>query len=181
MNRLSRKATWLYHFLDNPEVIRPWLHYRMPTFPFNDEELATMVEYFQYHDKAPVEFSAAIPDPTMEELESGKTIFTAFQCVKCHKSDPDPMLSASFLAPDLVMAKDRLRPEWVKDWLRDPQAIQEGTMMPTFFSDGETPLPDMMGGDVEAQITAIRDYLWQFDKEEARKLTEGTAAPPAAA
>jgi hypothetical protein len=39
----------------------------------------------------------------------------------------------SNLAPDLRMTHERLKPEWILDWLRNPQRIQPGTRMPQFW------------------------------------------------
>jgi hypothetical protein len=73
-------------------------------------------------------------------------------------------VSTQDLAPDLTKARGRLKPEWIVDWLRDPGKIQEGTRMPTFFPDGQTPLPEVLGGDAEKQMVAIRDYLLTIGK-----------------
>lgn len=164
------QSRWLYHFIKAPTVIRPWLTYRMPTFPFSDSELRTLVQYFNHLDGVPPSFSDEMPKASSEELSAGRELFEKLQCIKCHQSNPNPNLSSSFLAPDLVMAKDRLRPAWVIDWLRDPQAIQPGTMMPGFFPEGMSPLPDILEGDTQRQIKAIRDYLWEFTAEEAARL-----------
>jgi cytochrome c2 len=164
---------WLYHFLENPTTVRPWLRYRMPTFGFSGGELTSFVQYFNHLSEVePTYAGTEIPESTPEVLEAGHKLFKTFQCIKCHQSKPDPALSASFLAPDLVMAKDRLRPEWVIDWLKDPQAIQAGTMMPTFFPEGKSPLADVLEGDAMKQIKAIRDYLMIFTPEEAARVTQ---------
>ena len=68
----------------------------------------------------------------------------------------------SNLAPDLRMAPDRLQPDWILDWLKNPAAILPGTRMPAFWPDyPKSPYPQI-GGDAEAQIRAIRDYLLTF-------------------
>jgi mono/diheme cytochrome c family protein len=166
---------WLYNFLHQPTPIRPWLKYRMPTFGFSDDQLNTLIQYFQQLDKVPPHFSGSKVQSTPEDIENGRKLFQSFQCIKCHKSNPEPGLSASFLAPDLVMAKNRLRAEWILDWLKDPQAIMPGTMMPTFFSEGQSPLQDIYGGDAAKQIKAMRDYLWSFTPEEAAVLQQPAA------
>jgi hypothetical protein len=68
------------------------------------------------------------------------------------------------LAPNLDIAPSRLKPEWVIDWLRDPQKIQPGTNMPTFFYEGISPIPDVLDGNAEEQIRALRDYIWTFGR-----------------
>jgi hypothetical protein len=39
----------------------------------------------------------------------------------------------------------------------------EGTMMPGFFPDGQSPVEDILGGDAGRQIEAIRDYLYTYE------------------
>ena len=73
------------------------------------------------------------------------------------------------------MAKDRLKPAWVIEWLKDPQVLQTGTMMPTFFPDATTPLPAILGGNAEQQIKAIRDYLWTYRPEEVTDVKGGSS------
>lgn len=172
------QSAWLYHFLQNPTPIRPWLHYRMPTFGFSDENLKTLVQYFNDLDKVSETYLESQKPPfSAEELKVGQELFQKFQCIKCHKSDPQPGLSSAFLAPDLLMAKHRLRSDWVVEWLKDPQALMEGTMMPGFFADGQTPFADLLGGDAHKQMQAIRDYIWEFTPEEAASLQAATAPP----
>ena len=156
---------WLHEFLKAPVPIRPWLTTRMPTFGLSEEDLRTLVFYFHHLARQEVTFGGVdIPEAEPESLMAGKTLFETFQCVKCHQVTQDSAaMGSSFLAPDLHLTKDRLKPEWVKDWLRDPQALQEETMMPTFFSDGQSPMPEVLGGDAEKQITAIRDYLYRYE------------------
>ncbi|MBI3312794.1 MAG: c-type cytochrome [Candidatus Omnitrophica bacterium] len=169
-------SQWLYEFLERPATIRPWLTYRMPTFGFADPDLVALVQYFQNLSDVPAFYKPESIQPSSEELSVGRDLFKTFQCMKCHQSNVPAGLSASFLAPDLLMAQHRLRPEWVLDWLKDPQALQPGTMMPAFFPDGQSPVPAVLEGDAGKQIKAIRDYLWNFTPEEAQAIGQGKAA-----
>ncbi|MSR78139.1 MAG: c-type cytochrome [Candidatus Omnitrophica bacterium] len=171
---------WLFQFLHEPAAIRPWLNVRMPTFDFSDTELTTLVDYFQNLDHVPPSYNTSHAKPPAEMMAAGHELFQKFQCIKCHKAEPQPGLSASFLAPNLLMAKSRLRPEWVVEWLKDPQILQEGTMMPTFFAEKQSPLPDVLGGDYVKQSEALRDYLWEFTPEEARIIEQPAPSKAAA-
>ena len=71
-------------------------------------------------------------------------------------------MGSSFLAPDLELTKHRLKPAWVHTWLLDPEQLEPGTMMPAFFSEGQSPMPDLLGGDAKRQIDAIRAYLYRY-------------------
>ena len=163
------REPWLYHFLGNPSTIRPWLRYRMPTFGFDERELTTVVNYFNHISGIEPSFAGEkIPASTPEEIAAGRQLFKALQCIKCHQTEaPGAGLSTSFLAPNLEIAKDRLRPNWILEWLKDPQTLEPGTMMPTFFPEGQSPMKDVLGGDAERQIKALRDYLMVFTQEEA--------------
>jgi hypothetical protein len=44
----------------------------------------------------------------------------------------------------------------VREWLRNPQAIQPGTRMPNFFYDEGNPLTE----NPEQDILDLRNYLW---------------------
>lgn len=160
---------WLYHFLHAPTPIRPWLTYRMPTFGFTEEELAALVRYFDNLAGQEISLSGEIfPETSPESLEAGKKLFDTFQCAKCHEVNADSAaMGSSFLAPDLVLTKKRLKADWVSKWLEDPQVIQSGTMMPTFFSEGQSPVADIFEGDAKKQITAIRDYLYRYEGRES--------------
>lgn len=161
---------WFYQFLKEPSTIRPWLAFRMPTFGFHHEELMTLVKYFSHLAHQEIFFEKAKlgqeARPSRETIEAGRKLFETFQCAKCHEPKKATTLGASFLAPDLTLAKQRLKPQWIVEWLKDPQVLQSGTMMPTFFSDGQSPAPDVLGGDSSKQIEALRDYLMEYTPTE---------------
>ncbi len=173
------QETWLYQFLKEPATIRPWLTLHMPTFGFTHEEVTVLIKYFSYLANQDIFFEDIKPDatPTPEELAAGKKLFEMFQCAKCHEPKKGAALGASFLAPDLTLAKTRLKPQWIIEWLKDPQTLQPGTMMPAFFPEGQSPAPDVLGGDAEKQIETIRDYLMQYHPgaEEKAKTSEKPA------
>jgi len=156
---------WLHAFLHHPSTIRPWLSTRMPTFHFNEEELTTLVEYFTYLAHEDISYKGLdLPPTSPEKLAAGKELFEKLQCIKCHQVNASSSaMGVSFLAPDLTLTKQRLKPDWAEEWIKDPQALQPGTMMPAFFPDGETPVPDILGGKAQEQIQAIRDYLYTYE------------------
>src|SRR5262249_46104045 len=75
---------WLHDFLNDPQnKIRPWLHLRMPTFDFTEEELNSLTSYFAAQDKVPYPYE---PKPQIDPalVAAGRTLFEKWQCVKCH-------------------------------------------------------------------------------------------------
>ena len=154
---------WLHSFLQDPgeETLRPWLSTRMPTFYFDQEEATIIGKYFSAIDNVAYPFIDTSIATTDERLAAGRELFTLAQCTLCHPAGNEvPTRPAADLAPDLNLAADRLRPQWVVDWLLDPQAIAPGTSMPGFYNDGETQFPGVLDGDVESQLQAFRDHLF---------------------
>ncbi|HET6267975.1 MAG TPA: c-type cytochrome, partial [Acidobacteriota bacterium] len=153
------QSDWLFKFLKNPGQIRPWLKVRMPNFRLSDEEANTLVQSFMASaSSAP--FST--PPDIHQSLPEGQQLFTTFQCALCHvvgNKVPEGKTAAD-LAPNLTMAATRLRPEWILKWLNDPQKYQPGTRMPDFFP--EAALPNLLGGDPDKQVEAIRNYLFSI-------------------
>jgi len=151
------QSDWLYGFLREPSTIRPWLDARMPTFHFDNDEATTLVKYFSAVDEAPYPFQVTRDHPVPKEtLTAGQKTFEQFKCISCHPVGPPPAgVAAADLAPDLTMARERLRHDWVARWLRDPQAFTPGTRMPGFFYSGDTPLYP----DAEERMNAVAEYV----------------------
>jgi cytochrome c2 len=159
---------WLHDFLKNPSLagqpnsIRPWVPTRMPTFSLTDDEITKLTKYFLGLSNLDLElrdYASFEPDPRL--LPVGKTMFEDLQCMKCHPTGPIRLGGGGTqdLAPVLSKARGRLKPEWIVEWLADPNKIQEGTRMPTFWPDGQSPLPDVLDGDARKQMTAVRDHV----------------------
>ncbi len=105
----------------------------------------------------------------------GKQLLNAYQCSLCHAVEEGQALTDDIIAPNLILAKDRLRPEWMLEWMIDPQSLQPGTKMPNFFSFNEDDdyNPIYSDADAHAQykmIVALRDYLMVLGTDYDRQL-----------
>jgi cytochrome c2 len=153
---------WLHGFLKDPrDRIRPWLDLRMPTFPFTEEQVNAVTRYFASLDRVPYPYE---PRPALEAsmIATGKLLFERWQCVRCHVvAGKLPNQEPANMAPDLAKVPERLRAEWLSQWLADPGRIQPGTRMPANFpaDPNENAYPDILGGDQKKQIEAVRAYL----------------------
>ncbi|MFQ5904905.1 MAG: c-type cytochrome, partial [Candidatus Binatia bacterium] len=136
---------------------------RMPSFHLSDEEIITLSRYFAAlaDETYPFEYFDAEKEIKQADLDAGKQLFDMLQCLGCHQVGTG--MAATNLAPDLSFARERLQPDWIIDWLLNPQTIQPGTRMPTYFRRGRSPLPHILNGDVERQLDALRAYLLTLD------------------
>ena len=154
---------WLHGFLGDPsKKIRPWLDIRMPTFEFTEEQLNAITRYFAAQDKVAYPYEPApAHDPAL--VAAGQQLFTKWQCVKCHVVAgklPEGQEPAN-MAPDLANVPNRLRADWLAQWLAKPSAIIPGTRMPSNFpaDPKQNAFPEFFGGDQKKQIEAVRAYL----------------------
>jgi mono/diheme cytochrome c family protein/predicted nucleic acid-binding Zn-ribbon protein len=151
---------WLYAFLRGPITIRPWLSIRMPTFGFDDAHLNQTIQYFGAVSNELRPFRTHEVVRASSATTTGRELFELLRCQQCHVLGEIPRdQPTSNLAPDLRMASDRLQPNWIADWLRDPARIVPGTRMPAFWPDHPKSYYPQFGGDAEAQIQAVTEHL----------------------
>ena len=180
---------WLRRFLSNPALndkdtnrngVRPYLQVRMPTFSFSDNELRKLVRFFQALSQQPIPYiPEQVPTLTAKESDMARSLFssTAAPCLKCHatgNSQHDKIATA----PNFLLAKERLKPDWVERWITDPQAISPGTSMPSglfkqqqngqWVFAGPTP-PSFQGYDKDHR-KLLTDYIFQLTPQEQRRV-----------
>jgi len=170
--------------------VRPYLKFRMPTFTFSPNELQTLVRFFmamsgqqEPYIKEPLQ-----PLTEQEKLTARQMFTSGTPCLKCHITG-DPTHDAKAIAPNFLLASERLKPEWMFRWLLDPSQISPGTAMPTglFRKEGDrwvVNLPNPPASAVEyhddhARLL-VRYMLLLTPDEQRRLLATAPVAPPTA-
>jgi len=178
---------WLLHFLKNPALsetdtnrngVRAYLQVRMPTFSFSENELGKLVRFFEGLSRQPLPY---VPQEatllSAGETEMARSLFSspAAPCLKCHATG-DPGHDRTATAPNFLLAKGRLRPDWVERWIIDPQAISPGTSMPSgLFKQVNNqwvfagPTPASFRGYDKDETKLLVDYILQLTPEEQRR------------
>ena len=120
--------------------VRPYLTFRMPTFNFSPNELQVLVRFFMAMSgqQDPYIKSPMPPLTEQERLTARQMFVSGTPCLKCHITG-EPTHDAKAIAPNFLLASERLKPEWTFRWLLDPAQISPGTAMPTglFRKEGE--------------------------------------------
>jgi hypothetical protein len=179
---------WLRRFLANPALsdtdtnrngVRPYLAVRMPTFSFSDHEIRVLVRFFEALSQQPIPYiPEQVPTLTSKETDMARSLFssTAAPCLKCHATG-DPAHDKTATAPNFLLAKTRLKPDWVERWVLDPQAISPGTSMPSglFRKQGSQwvfagPVPSSFQGYDKDHNKLLVDYIFQLTPEEQRRV-----------
>ena len=157
------RPDWLYAFFQSPIPIRPWLDVRMPTFGLDDPHWNTVIEYFGAVSDSVGMFRTHESVATADTTRVGEELFDLLRCQQCHVLDTIPVdQPTDNLAPDLRMAQERLQPDWIIEWLREPLAIQPGTRMPMLWTELPGSFYPQFDSNGEEQMEAIRDYLLTF-------------------
>ncbi|HKO96256.1 MAG TPA: c-type cytochrome [Pyrinomonadaceae bacterium] len=170
--------------------VRPYLQARMPTFNFSPNELQTLVRFFmalsgqqEPYIKEPIQ-----PLTEQEKLVARQMFTSGTPCLKCHITG-EASHDANAIAPNLLLAGERLKPDWTFRWLLDPAQISPGTAMPTglFRREGDRwvinlPNPPQSANEYQhdhAQL--LVRYMLLMTPDEQRRLSSTGPAQPAAA
>jgi cytochrome c551/c552 len=185
---------WLKGFLANPSLsltdvnrngVRSYLQVRMPTFFLSDDEIRTLVLFFEAMSSQPQPFIPQKLTPiTTAEKDMARQLFTstAAPCLKCHATG-DAAHDKTAIAPNFLFAKERLQPAWTARWITNPALIAPGTAMPSglFKRDGDHwvfagPLPASFRGYTGDHADLLVRYMFQLTPEEQRSLIGRTSA-----
>ncbi len=87
-------------------------------------------------------------------------------CVQCHflRGAPPTQSTPIAWAPDLDNARERLRPDWVREWLTNPARIYPGTSMPANFALDQTQWQELVPLPSAQQIEAVLTWLYNLDR-----------------
>jgi hypothetical protein len=194
------QTDWLHDFLMDPTAIRPAVVLRMPNFHMSSAEASKLVNYFAAKSGAefPYEYNFRRRGDYLAELEQShpqllgdamKIVTDGNYCVKCHSvGDYQAVGAIKTLGPNLGEAYRRLRPEYVRRWVANPQRTLPYTGMPVNIP--YDPHAANLGGVSQAlfpgtsvaQLDGLVDLLMNFDEYAKRQTSvKALVKQPAAA
>jgi mono/diheme cytochrome c family protein len=156
------RTPWLRQVLIDAGRARPWFATRMPQF--GKENVGHLAEALAAAEGFPAESAIHKVAATPALLDTGRLMVgkTAFNCIACHDMAGRPGTGAR--GPDLASMTQRVRYDWYRRWLEQPQRMQPGTRMPAVFQDGRSLLKTVLDGDAAKQADAMWGYLLQGSK-----------------
>ena len=202
---------WLHDFLLDPHLIRPSVVLRMPKFNLTSAESEAIVNHFAAVDNVdfPYEFDertrtdyVAAKNAEYQKANGGgaggaspadddkrlndalKLVTDSAFCIKCHRiGDFAPQGALAAQAPNLAVVNQRLRPEYLRDWIANPGRILPYTGMPVNFPYTGSVAQHLYKGTSEEQVNAVVDLLLNYDNVLKRKTSMAEMvkanAPPA--
>ena len=177
-------AEWLATFLRDPALgesrphrngVRIYLDIRMPTFSLSEEEIGKLVRFFEALSKQPSPYPHEKLAPLdQDELADARLIFQKSKCLSCHVTSDDPKtFTSETKAPNYQVSAERLKPHWNRMWLRDPDQIMPGTVMPPLFEEtaGRWKAVTLPANEARAKgadhVELLVRYMKFFDETEA--------------
>ena len=172
----------------NRNGVRPYLQVHMPTFNFSPNELRMLVRFFMAVSSQNDPYIKEPMQPMTEaERSIARNIFVSgTPCLKCHITG-EPTHDARAIAPNFLLASERLKPDWTFRWLLDPAQISPGTAMPTGLFKKENdrwvvnlpnPPTDVANYHDDHARLLVR-YMFLMTPDEQRRLLAASPAPPA--
>jgi cytochrome c551/c552 len=170
--------------------VRPYLNFRMPTFSFSPNELQTLVRFFMAMSGQQDPYIKEQLEPlTDQEKLTARQLFTSgTPCLKCHITG-EPAHDAKAIAPNFLLASERLKPDWTFRWLLDPAQISPGTAMPSglFRKEGDRWVVNLPNPPASANAyqhdhaRLLVRYMFLMSPDEQRQLLAASPVAPAAA
>jgi hypothetical protein len=169
--------------------VRPYLKARMPTFNFSPNELQALVRFFmalsgqqEPYIKQPLQ-----PLTDQEKLVARQMFTSGTPCLKCHITG-EPTHDEQAIAPNFLLAGERLKRDWTFRWLLDPAQISPGTAMPSglFRKEGERwvinlPNPPASANEYgQDHADLLVRYMLLLTPEEQRRLLATSPLQPVA-
>jgi hypothetical protein len=177
LNTEGRKVQpdWLLDWFQNVSMVRPHLQVRMPSYDFTHQEWNDVIDYFQSKDGLPLTYENPHSfSQVSNSYLAGQKIQEEGACINCHFYGPmKPRQDALTWAPNLVLTKERLRPEWLIEWFNNPQSVMPGTKMPAPYIPVDEPINDVIEywgpevaafvGDTTAMLYGLVDWMWGLE------------------
>ncbi|MDO8281747.1 MAG: cytochrome c [Thermodesulfovibrionia bacterium] len=132
---------WLQAWLKNPLEYLP--DTKMPRFRLSDEEIGYVASYLISESNSP------LPPLILSSslIQNGEILVNSLGCLGCHKINE----KGTAFGPDLSDIGDKVKPDWLLQFLKNPKSYDPGTIIPDFK------IP-------EGDIPAIAAYLMSLKK-----------------
>lgn len=150
--------------------VRPYMATRMPQYP--REVAAPIADALARLDADALAGEPPMAQPAEAEVGARLAGTRGLGCVQCHGFSEHASLGIP--APNLADVARRIRPEWFHRLLADPDSIGMNSRMPQFWSNGASPVRDVLDGDPARQIATVWSWL---ALGHAAPLPEGLALP----
>ncbi len=151
------RTPWMRSVLTEAKRARPWMGLRMPQL--GSANVGKLPEALAALEGTEPDDKTHVVSLTEAKVSAGRKLVgkSALGCVSCH--DLAGMSNSGTRGPDLASMDQRVRYDWYRNWLEQPQRLSPGTRMPSVFSASKSLVETVLDGSGDAQAEAIWAYL----------------------
>lgn len=150
------RPEWIAEVLLHGKRQREYLDASMPQF--GEANVGHLVELFGKVDELE---KAEFPKITnlQESKDAGYQLIgtNGLGCIACHEFNGQKAGEISAL--DISHVPERLNKNWFNLYMRQPSRFHPTVIMPSYWPDGKSTRPNILGGDTAQQIEALWAYL----------------------
>ena len=137
LEHIADKTTreWIYVWLKDPQAYA--VTATMPNFKLSDADASDISAFLIAEstvlsgDTAPLPTAKTPPDPT-----AGASLYGESFCASCHAvQNAAGNIVGGDVGPELTRVGNKVKPQWLQVWLRNPRIYDAGTAMPHYRFD----------------------------------------------
>jgi mono/diheme cytochrome c family protein len=156
-------SNWLKHIFASGAKDRPYMLTRMPKF--GEANLAALIAPLDALDTLEAAKPVTVGVTAQKFKAAGRLIAGdkgGLGCVKCHSFRD--AASSGIQAMNMTLMPQRLKHDWFRRYVLNPQAFRSGTRMPAAWPNGQSFLRNLLDGTADTQIEAVWAFLSDGDK-----------------
>jgi mono/diheme cytochrome c family protein len=147
LSHIADKTTreWIYAWLKDPQAYAATA--TMPNFKLSDDD-ARDISAFLIANSTPLrEDAVTVSAKPSSDPTAGASLYGESFCASCHAvQNAAGNLVGGNIGPELTRVGNKVRPEWLQSWLRNPRVYDPSTGMPHYRFD-------------DAQVTTLSGFL----------------------
>jgi mono/diheme cytochrome c family protein len=128
---------WIYAWLKDPQAYAS--RATMPNFKLSDDDARDMSAFLTANSTPQPGDTAALSAKASPDPAAGATLYGQSFCASCHAvQNAAGNLVGGDVGPELTRVGNKVKPEWLQAWLRNPRKYDDETAMPHYrFSDSQ--------------------------------------------
>jgi mono/diheme cytochrome c family protein len=133
LSHIADKTTreWIYAWLKDPQAYAGTA--TMPNFKLSDDDTRDMSAFLIANSAAEPGDTALLAAKASSDPAAGASLYGESFCASCHAvQNAAGNLVGGDVGPELTRVGNKVKPEWLHAWLRNPRNYDEETAMPHF-------------------------------------------------
>ncbi len=139
LEHIADKTTreWIYAWLKDPQAYASTA--TMPNFKLSDDNARDVSAFLIANSTPQPGDTAALSAKPSSDPATGATLYGESFCASCHAvQNAAGNLVGGDVGPELTRVGNKVKPEWLQAWLRNPRAYDAETAMPHYrFNDAQ--------------------------------------------